>query len=345
VGEEDWNAEMNEEMRRTVLPYLYIYVALTLAPSVAFGQNSQQKRGQNPQPPVAGQTSSPDDPGAAGIEDQAGRSPETARPGKQMSTPQTPAASPELYRSRQPIKRTPASQYSPLAAQGGYWRDERSPGQIVVDYFNPRHLNLGQIWEERRQAWLYNVAYNQYFWYAYCVTGLLILSWFVLWWVWDDKVRSLDDLAENTADALRYCEFSKREAKASIRRYNEHVDKCNRVIEDQRSGLMTTPETANLGSLKQELEKLKADNVALSAEKTRLTDQLTEKTREFQQLAERITYAEKQIQKSAAVHNDAPNAQLVERINRLEKENWQLKQPKKPAANGDPLAQTPLSEV
>jgi hypothetical protein len=344
MGEEDWNAQMKEEKgRTTVRGHLYIYVALALVTPWAFGHDREDV--QNPQRPVAGQTPSPDDPGASEIEDQAGRSPKIAPPGKQTPTRQKPAASPQLYRYRQPTKRTPASRYSPLAAQGGYWRDRRSPWQTVVDYFNPRHLNLGQIWEERRQAWLFNVAYNQYFWYAYCLSGLLILSWFVLWWVWDDKVRALDELAENAADALRHSEYSKREAKAAIRRYNEHVDKCNRVIEDQRSGAMTTPETANLEGLKQELEKLKADNVALSAEKTRLSDQLSEKTLAFQQLAERITNAEKQFQTSAAVRNAGPNAQLVERINRLEKENWQLKQPKKTTANGDAPAQTPISEV
>jgi hypothetical protein len=337
---------MNEERRRTTVRYyLYIYVALALVAPPAFGQDPQQEEIQSPQPPVVGQAPSPDDPGAPGIHDATGTSPQIARPGKQAPPRQAPAASPQLYRYRQPPKRTPASQYSPLAAQGGYWHDQRSPWQIVVDYFNPRHLNLGQMWEERRQAWLYDVAYNQYFWYAYCVTGLLILSWFVLWWVWDDKVRALDELAENAADALRHSEYSKREAKAAIRRYNEHLDKCNRIIEDQRSGLKTTPETADLGKLKQELEKLKADNVALSVEKIRLTDQLNEKTLEFQQLAERTTNAEKQIQKSTAVHNEGPNAQLVERISRLEKENWQLKQPKKPAANGDAPVQTPVSEA
>jgi F0F1-type ATP synthase membrane subunit b/b' len=260
------------------------------------------------------------------MEGQAGRSPKIAPPGKQIPARQTPTASPQLYRYRQPTKRTPASQYSPLAAQGGYWRDRRSPWQTVVDYFNPRHLNLGQIWEERRQAWLFNVAYNQYFWYAYCLTGLLILSWFVLWWVWGDKVRALDELAENAWDALRHSEYSKREAKAAIRRYNEHVDKCNRVIEDQRSGAMTTPETANLETLKEQVQTLTNDKQANQFKIQQLDNDVRAKEKLVTEMTQRLNEIESRIlnRKTETPATGSPNAGLVERINRLEKENRKL---------------------
>jgi regulator of replication initiation timing len=205
---------------------------------------------------------------------------------------------------------------------------------MVVDYFNPRHLNLSQIWEERRQAWLDNVAYNQYFWYAYCVTGLLILSWFVLWWVWDDKVRGLGELAENAADALRYSEHCKREAKGAIRRYNEHLDKCNRLIEDQRSGLVTTPETANLGNFKEELTKIRADNESLRLENTQLQAKLDGKTAELQGLEKRVTEAERKME---ARQSQSPNAQLVDRIRRLEIRNGELEQKIAQGGNGKPM--------
>ena len=303
---------------------LYIHVALALVTPWAFGQDREDV--QNPQRPIAGQTPSPEDPGASEIEDQTGRSPQIAQPGKQAPTPRAPATSPQLYRYRQPTKRTPAAQYSPLAAQGGYWRDRRSPWQTVVDYFNPRHLNLGQIWEERRQAWLFNVAYNQYFWYAYCVTGLLILSWFVLWWVWDDKVRTLDELAENAADALRHSEYSKREAKAAIRRYNEHVDKCNRVIEDQRSGAMTTPETASLETLKEQVQTLTNDKQANQFKIQQLDNDVRAKEKLVTEMTQRLNEIESRIlnRKTETSATGSPNAGLVERINRLEKENRKL---------------------
>ena len=223
-------------------------------------------------------------------------------------------------------KSPPAAQYSPLAAQAGYWREQKSPWQTIIDYLNPRHLNLGQIWEERRQAWLDNVATNEYFWYAYCVTGLLIVSWIVLWWVHDDKLRALAELGENAADALRYSEYCKREAKEAIRRHNEHLEKCNRIIEDNRSGLMTTPETAQLDSYKRELQELRNDKASLKLENAGLKDQLEARRSEFQALSERVAGVEQRVQSDRGSAPKSTNAELVERIRRLEEENRRLQQ-------------------
>jgi hypothetical protein len=230
----------------------------------------------------------------------------------------TRRAAPPAYSYRPTQKRPPAAQYSPLAAAGGYARPGVTPWQAIVYYFNPHHLNMGQLLAERKQAWLDNALYNQYFWYSFWVTGLLILSWFAIAWIHNDRVRATWELAECASDALKYSEYCKREAKEAIRRHNEHVEKCNRIIEDNRSGLMTTPETANLHSFRQELQKLRADNESLRLENAQLQTQLDGKTAEFQKLTDRVTEAERSIQAKQA---QSPNAALVDRIRRLELRN------------------------
>ena len=207
---------------------------------------------------------------------------------------EAPPAQPVQDQHRQ--KRTPVAQYSPLAATGGSTHKGVSPWQAIVDYFNPHHLNMGQLWEKRRQAWLDNAANNQYFWYCFWVTGILILSWCALWWVHDDWVRDRWDLAENAADALRYSEHCRRQAKAAIARYNAHVEKCNRVIESRQSGL-ATPETANLESIKRELDKLRADNSALNFENARLTEELNHKNSSLNALTQRVSNAEEKLRR------------------------------------------------
>ena len=121
----------------------------------------------------------------------------------------------------------------------------------MVHALNPRDVNLGAIWEERRRAWLENAGANRYFWYSFGATAMLILSWFALAWVHTDRVRERWQLAEHAADALRYAEYCKRRAKEAISRYNVHVETCNRVIEAGESGI-ATPETANLEDYKRE---------------------------------------------------------------------------------------------
>jgi hypothetical protein len=266
----------------------------------------------------------------------------------------TPAPSRPMRRPRQhaaaPAPRViPRSQYSPLAAMGGYAPRGISPWQAIVNYFNPRHLNMGQIFAERKQAWLDNALYNQYFWYSFWVTGLLILSWFAIAWIHDDRVRETWELAEFAADAVNYANHCKRAAKEAITRYNQHVEACNRVIESKTSGLVT-PETAHLEDYKQEIARLRNDNDAQAIKLEQTKTELEAKNKQMLEFTARLDAAEKLVQGSGS---DA-GVKLADRINRLERdlatvteENKRLKQaakqmkqqrPGEPNGNGNTQA-------
>src|SRR5215471_2943578 len=256
----------------------YIYVALTVVIPPALGQEpNEELRGRSA---VTEQTPNPNPDG----------SPAPVRP--------TRRAAPRPYSYRPAQKRPPASQYSPLAAAGGYARPGVTPWQAIVNYFNPHHLNMGQLFAERKQAWLDNALYNQYFWYSFWVTGLLILSWFAIAWIHNDRVRATRELAECASDALRYSEYCKREAKEAIRRHNEHIEECNRIVEDRRSGLMTTPGTAQLDDQKREIKRLVTDNDTLKKQNERLLEEKEQKAAEFQTLTQRVLEVEKRLQEN-----------------------------------------------
>ena len=234
---------------------------------------------------------------------------------------------PPLHQDRGSDQRVPAAQYSPLAAQGGYSRARSSPLDAMVHALNPRDVNLGAMWEERRRAWLENAGANRYFWYSFGASMVVIFSWFALAWVQSDRVRERWQLAEHAADALRYAEYCKRKAKEAINRYNLHIETCNRVIEAGESGI-ATPETANLEDYKREIQRLKSDNDAKELQVARLSEQLEQKAAELNSLTERVTGAEQRLKTRTAAGSDSANAALVERIQRLEAENRRLKQGK-----------------
>lgn len=238
---------------------------------------------------------------------------------------------PRMNRYQGSEPQVPAAQYSPLAAQGGYSHARTSPLEAMVHALNPHDVNLGAIWEARRRAWLENAGANRYFWYSFGATALLVLSWFALAWVHNDRVRERWQLAEHAADALRYAEYCKRRAGEAISRYNEHVEKCNRVIEAGESG-MSTPETANLEDYKRELQRLKSDNDAKELQVARLEEQLEQKGTQLTSLTERVSEAERRLKNRAGAGTENGNAALVERIQRLEAENRRLKQGKSAAA-------------
>jgi hypothetical protein len=245
--------------------------------------------------------------------------------GQTKSQDSPPSPTPRQHRRSD--QQIPASQYSPLAAQGGYTHGGTSPLDAMVHALNPRDVNLGAMWEERRRAWLENAGANRYFWYSFGVTIVVILSWFALAWVQNDRVRERWQLAEHAADALRYAEHCKQRAKEAIDRYNLHTETCNRVIESSESGI-ATPETASLEDYKRELQRLKSDNDAKELQVARLSEQLEQKAAELNSITERVTAAEQRLKTRAVAGADTGNAGLVERIQRLEAENRRLKQGK-----------------
>ena len=151
-----------------------------------------------------------------------------------------------------------------------------------------------------------------------------IVSWFALAWVHTDGVRERWQLAEHAADALRYAEHCKHRASEAISRYNEHVEKCNRLIESGESGL-ATPETANLEDYRREITRLAADNDSKDLHVKRLQEELDRKTQELTDIAKRIEQAEQRLNARAKVASSVDGqAKLAERINRLETENRTL---------------------
>jgi len=245
---------------------------------------------------------------------------------RQLATGQQPGSAPPRLHQRQGSDGpSPAAEYSPLAAEGGYSHTHTSPLEAMAHALNPHDVDLGAMWEARRRAWLENAGANRYFWYSFAATAALILSWFALAWVHTDCVRERRQLAEHAADALRYAEYCKRRAREAISRYNEHVEGCNRVIEAGDSGI-ATPETANLEDYKREIQRLKGDNTAKTSQIDRLESQLKVKQEALDSFTERMDEAERRIRNRMAAGQENGNAALVERIQRLEAENRRLKQ-------------------
>src|SRR5215467_13425890 len=251
--------------------HLRTYLMLALVEAALFGHDSAQMQGRQP----------------AARQQQ--------RPGR-----------PRMNRYQGLDTQAPAAQCSPLAAQGGYSHARSSPLEAMVHALNPHDVNLGAMWEARRRAWLENAGANRYFWYSFGATALLILSWFALAWVHNDRVRERWQLAEHAADALRYAEYCKRRAGEAIRRYNEHVEKCNRVIEAGESG-MSTPETANLEDYKRELQRLKSDNDAKELQVARLEEQLEQKGTQLTSLTERVSEAERRLKNRPTAAQEPAN--------------------------------------
>jgi hypothetical protein len=251
--------------------------------------------------------------------------------GSRVVSPQQPAAEqrngaqqpPSLYPSR-PARPVPAAQYSPLAAQGGYRGEKMTWYEAMFRSLNPKNVDWGMRWEQRRSIFLENSIGNKYFMYTAALSLLLIYSFVVIIWQRWNHAERLKQLAQGAADAMNYAQYWKDGAEKATRKHNTHIEKCNRVIEAGESGL-PAGETAEASALRQQVEGMRIEVLNLTSENKRLRHDLELKSTVVADLAVRVDDATKKIGSGNGPGNGAKGSEnpvqvaaLVDRINRLE---------------------------
>ena len=118
---------------------------------------------------------------------------------------------PNAYPSRS-ARPSPAAQYSPLAAQGGYRGQRMTWYDALFHSFNPKNIDWGMSWEQRRSIFLENSIGNKYFMYTAALSLLLVYSFVVIIWQRWSHGERLKQLAQRTADAMNYAKYWKERA-------------------------------------------------------------------------------------------------------------------------------------
>jgi septal ring factor EnvC (AmiA/AmiB activator) len=99
----------------------------------------------------------------------------------------------------------------------------------------------------------------------------------------------------------------------AISTYNRHIEMCNRVVEQQESGLASG---RNDGGLQQALADLQAQLATERSQKGRLEAELKQREELHSKLEERLT----QLETATRERRNDPNAELVARLERAEAE-------------------------
>lgn len=194
----------------------------------------------------------------------------------------------------------------------------------LLRQFNPEHFNYGGWLDERRQMLLDATARNPYFKYSFLTTLLLLLGMAAYAKLWYDLHKTRWLAAEKLADALSHDRLSREAARAAVARYNEHIEKCNRAIEAQESGLTFAGSGDNgLDSLKRELEDARNRKQAAIQERDKLQTELHQSSAAMADLSLRLAGSAGKGSGnggSVGVAGDATHAELMQHINRLQQQ-------------------------
>ena len=132
---------------------------------------------------------------------------------------------------------------------------------------NPNNTHFGAIWEQRKRAILDQFG-NRYFQYSFASTAAIVILLTVLCVLRISHKRALDLAAQSIADVLRHDEYSRQAAREAIRRHNEHIEKCNRMVEADASGLWKWISSAELEAVNSNMRRM-ADELAAAREEVK----------------------------------------------------------------------------
>jgi hypothetical protein len=104
--------------------------------------------------------------------------------------------------------------------------------EFMLRQFNPTDYDYGRWIEQRRQQFIETRIKNPYFLYSLSASLALLAAAGICTKMWIDHRRTMWITAEMMTDVLNQDSYSRKIAQEAIERYNAHIERCNRVIEN-----------------------------------------------------------------------------------------------------------------
>lgn len=178
---------------------------------------------------------------------------------------------------------------------------------------NPRQIKWGDEIDRRLAVLAEQSVGNPYF--RLCAFQMaLILVLLLTCWLWWDKMHQIKwTAAECLTDAINAKLIADRRALDAIGQYNRHIEMCNRVIENQESGIATG---SGSEGLRCELREVQTQLTAERAKAASLAAELKNRDDIQTKLESRL----QQLEKTMLDSRGGANAELVARLQRAEAE-------------------------
>jgi hypothetical protein len=139
--------------------------------------------------------------------------------------------------------------FSPAYGQTSQQKPKPEPWyDQVLRRINPEDIDYGAIFEERKRAFR-SLLGSRCFQFSLASTATAIWLMTMLWVQYVSHRRMMDIAVDSIADAMCHDEYSREVARKAIRRYNDHIESCNRVIEAEQTGLWQWTSTSELKEL------------------------------------------------------------------------------------------------
>jgi len=126
---------------------------------------------------------------------------------------------------------TSATHSVPQAAQPPYQR-QLTWYEFMLRQFNPTDYDYGRWIEQERRQFVESKIKNPYFLSSLFISLAWLITAAISAKMWIDRQRTMWITAEMMTDVLNQDSYSRTIAQEAIDRYNAHIERCNRAIEN-----------------------------------------------------------------------------------------------------------------
>jgi hypothetical protein len=223
-----------------------------------------------------------------------------------------------LWQQAQPQGQHKAAGVRPTYQRGDTWYE------FLVKQFNPTNFDYGAWIEERRRVFLNESVRNPYFTYSLGTTIALLVLAMLYTKQWIDHRRAMWITAEMMTDLYNHDAYSRGVAREAIQTYNDHIERCNRVIEAAQHGTSISGADSDTNDLKTQLQSVADERDSYKRERDLAKRDLQEKEKLIAEMSLRVDAVAKRTDPShlaaSPVDMSAADPAVVQLINNLQEQ-------------------------
>jgi hypothetical protein len=194
----------------------------------------------------------------------------------------------------------------------------------MLKQFNPDNVDYGRWVEQERRKLIELHLKNPYFLYSFWITAALLLATATCAKQWVDHRRAMWITAEMMADLYDQDAYSRRIAQEAIARFNKHIERCNRVIEQGEASAGAAAGNSETEQLRTELMRVAEERDRAVRDRDVAREELRRKSEILADMSVRLDAAmSKAVAASTAKTGSdvrGADARLVTHINNLQEQ-------------------------
>jgi len=165
------------------------------------------------------------------------------------------SCSPRTAPLSEPLPPRARAEVVPLGARSPYQHQD-TWYEFILKQLNPDNVDYGRWVEQQRHKLTELLLKNPYFLYSFWITVALLVATTVCAKQWVDHRRTTWITAEMMADLYNQDAYSRQIAQEAIERFNQHIERCNRVIEQGETNSVAAARDSETEQLRTELMRV-----------------------------------------------------------------------------------------